>query len=228
EENFAEGESNTPPSLEILRYMSMAVILVYHNRRNLVRESLKPMSPSVGVPQTVPTVHDYVIRVDRTVFEARLEEVQPPHRWRMTIDGRIHEVVAPEFEYYRRRLKLAIDGVSHMFRLQYENNHIRAFFCGVVRTFEIYDPREWGLAHYMHRERKVVHENVLKCPMPGLVTEVCVEDGAYVRRGQEMLRMESMKMETGVASPIDGQIDKIMVRSGDAVETDQVLVVFKA
>ncbi len=227
EEHYADGESKIPPPLEILSYMSMAVILVYHNRRNLVRDSLKPMSPSVGVPQLARRAHDYVIRVDRTILEARLEEDQPPYRWRITVDGRIHEIIAPEFEYYRRRLKLTIDGVSHMFRLQYENNHIKAFFCGVVRTFEIYDPREWRLAHYMLRDRKVVQENVLKCPMPGMVTTVSVEEGTDVRRGQEILRMESMKMETGVASPVDGLIEKIMVYPGDAVETDQVLVMFK-
>lgn len=227
EQNFVDGESNNPPSLEILRYMSMAVILVYHNRRNLVRESLKPMSPSVGVPQIVSTTHDYVIRVNQQVFEARLEEEQPPYRWRMIVDGRIHEVIVPEFEYYRRRLKLSIDGVSHMLRLQYDDNHIKAFFCGVVRTFEIYDPREWSVAHYMLRDRKVVRENVLKCPMPGMVTEVCVEEGAHVRRGQAVIRMESMKMEAGVASPVDGQIDKILVKQGDAVESDQVLVTFR-
>lgn len=228
EENFVDGETRTSPSLELLRYMSMAVVLVYHNRRTLVRESLKPMSPSVGVPPVVTKIHDYVIRVNRTVFEVQLEEDQPPTRWKISIDGRIHEVVAPEFEYYRRRLKLTIDGVSHMFRLQYDDNHIKAFFCGVVRTFEIYTPREWSLAHFMLRDRKVALENVLKCPMPGMITEICVEEGADVRRGQEILRMESMKMETGVASPVDGQIEKILVQPSDAVETDQVLVTFKA
>ncbi len=68
----------------------------------------------------------------------------------------------------------------------------------------------------------------MKCPMPGMVTEICVEEGADVRRGQEILRMESMKMETGIASPVDGQIEKILVQPSEAVETDQVLVTFKA
>jgi propionyl-CoA carboxylase alpha chain len=69
-------------------------------------------------------------------------------------------------------------------------------------------------------------ENVLRCPMPGLVTAVSVREGAYVQRGQELVRMESMKMESAVASPCDGRIEKIHVSPGAAVETDEVLVTF--
>jgi propionyl-CoA carboxylase alpha chain len=79
----------------------------------------------------------------------------------------------------------------------------------------------------MRREKKVVPENVLKCPMPGLVTAICVEPGAYVRKGQELIRMESMKMESGVASPCDGQVEEILVNPRQAVETDDILMTFK-
>ena len=70
-------------------------------------------------------------------------------------------------------------------------------------------------------------ENMLKCPMPGMVTDVCVEVGSYVRRGQELLRMESMKMESAIASPCDGQVEKILIKPSQTVETDETLMIFK-
>ena len=92
------------------------------------------------------------------------------------------------------------------------------------RLFEVYAPREWELAVHMQRGRKNVREDLLRCPMPGLVTAVPVAAGDLVRRGQEVVRLESMKMESSVASPRDGAVRRVLVQPGDAVETDQVLL----
>jgi propionyl-CoA carboxylase alpha chain len=227
EENFVDGQSKEPPPLERMHYMVMAACLVFHTRRMLVKDSLKPMSPLVGVTAPQKKVHDYVVRVDSDVFNVRLDGDQATRNWTITVDGMPYEVVTPEFEYYRRRLTLRINGNSHMLRLQYRENHIKAFFCGIIGVCEVYTPQEWGLNKYMLRDTKVAPEDMLKCPMPGLVTAVCVEPGAYVRRGQELVRMESMKMESGIASPCDGQVEKILVQPGQAVETDDVMIKFK-
>jgi multidrug efflux pump subunit AcrA (membrane-fusion protein) len=40
-------------------------------------------------------------------------------------------------------------------------------------------------------------------------------------------RMESMKMESGIASPVDGLVEKILVHAGQTVETDETLLTFK-
>jgi propionyl-CoA carboxylase alpha chain len=227
EENFVDGESKEPPPLDHMHCMVMAASLVFHCRNKLVRDSLKPMSPLIGSTSVQERVNDYVVRVNEDVFEVQLDGDQETRRWTITVDGRPYEVITPEFEYYRRRLALKINGDSRMIRLQYEDNHIKAFFCGIIRIFEVYTPREWQENKHMRREKKVVPENVLKCPMPGLVTALCVEQGAYVRKGQELIRMESMKMESGVASPCDGQVEKILVSPGQAVETDDVLMTFE-
>jgi propionyl-CoA carboxylase alpha chain len=77
-----------------------------------------------------------------------------------------------------------------------------------------------------HREQAL--ENVLLCPMPGLVVTVRVQKGDRVYRGQDLVSIESMKMESFVASPCDGVVDEVLARPGQAVETDEVLVRFKA
>ncbi|HMK36569.1 MAG TPA: acetyl-CoA carboxylase biotin carboxylase subunit [Desulfomonilaceae bacterium] len=227
DEHFVDGESKEPPAVEHMHCMVIAACLVFHTRRALVKRSLKPMSPLVGGTPAPQRIHDYVVRVNATVFKAQLDGDQGGRRWIVTVDDKPYEVLTPEFEYYRRRLNLKINGQSHMFRLQYQDHHIKAFFCGILGIFEVYTPREWELNRFMLADKKVVPENVLKCPMPGLITAICVDKDAYVRRGQELVRMESMKMESGVASPCDGQVEKILVQPGQAVETDEVLMTFK-
>jgi propionyl-CoA carboxylase alpha chain len=226
DEHFADGISKAPPAIEDLHCMVIAALLVYHNRWALTRESLKPMMPQVGGAQALRRKQSYVVRAHPDDFTVELEGNPESHRWSVRVDERTYEVVTPEFEFYRRRLNLKVNGVSHMFRLQYEGSHIRAFFSGIARIFEVYKPHEWELTRYMLRERRVVRENSLKCPMPGMITAVWVKEGDQVQRGQELVRMESMKMETGIASPRDGKVEKILVGPGAIVETDDVLIAF--
>jgi propionyl-CoA carboxylase alpha chain len=70
-------------------------------------------------------------------------------------------------------------------------------------------------------------ENVLQCPMPGLIVEIKVKPGDRVFRGQELVIIESMKMESAVASSCDGVVESIEVKPEDAVDTGMVLVTFK-
>jgi propionyl-CoA carboxylase alpha chain len=227
EEHFSSGESKMSPDREHLRYMAMASLLVFHSRQSLVRASVKPMTPHVGGSPTPKKSREYIVRMDHEVFHVQLEGDPVIGLWTISVNGTSYQVRTPEFEFYRRRLILWINGRSHMFRMQYDENHIKTFFCGIVRTFEIYTPAEWRLAHYMRREKKALQENALRCPMPGLITAVYVTEGEYVRKGQELLRMESMKMESGIASPYDAYVETILVRTGQTVETDEVLIGFR-
>ena len=130
-------------------------------------------------------------------------------------------------EYYRRRLKLVIDETVHHFRLRYGGNFIWAAFCGIAKTFEIYSPREWELARYMPPPVLKASDDTVNCPMPGLIVGVKVKPGDRVYRGQELVIIESMKMETSVASPFDGEVASVMVKTGDEVETGAALLSFK-
>jgi propionyl-CoA carboxylase alpha chain len=48
-----------------------------------------------------------------------------------------------------------------------------------------------------------------------------------VYRGQELVIVESMKMESGVASPCDGEVTEILVEKGQPVDTGNVLIRFR-
>ena len=202
DEHFSGGQSKTARDLEKIRYMTIGAVLIYHTRQSRAREP-KLMAADVGGPPARLKSHHYVVKVEDDVFQVELERDQEKQLWTAWVNNHSYEVITPEFEYYRRRLKLKINGTYQMFRFQYSDNHIQGFFCGIVRMLEVYTPNEWSLTHYMPKEKKAVQENILKCPMPGIVVAVCVNEGAYVRRGDELIRMESMKMESAIASPVD-------------------------
>jgi biotin carboxyl carrier protein len=66
----------------------------------------------------------------------------------------------------------------------------------------------------------------VKAPMPGLVLNVLVAEGIEVKKGDNLLVLEAMKMENMIKSPTDGRLKKIEVKQGDKVEKNQLLISF--
>jgi propionyl-CoA carboxylase alpha chain len=227
DEHFEQGLSKCPPPVERLELMAAAAALIYHSRQNRVRESLKPISARVGKAGEVKAAYDYVVRCQQDIFHLQLVHGAAPRDWEIRVGGSLHRVIAPDFEFYRRRLKLQIDGTRHMFRLYYRYNFIGVAFCGTNRIFEVFAPREWQLAHYMPATAERPPADVLRCPMPGLVVAVRVSKGDRVHLGQDLVCIESMKMESFVASPCDGEVQEVLAAPGQAVEADEVLIRFK-
>jgi acetyl-CoA carboxylase carboxyltransferase component len=61
-------------------------------------------------------------------------------------------------------------------------------------------------------------------PMQGTVVLVSVKPGDQVRAGQQLVVLESMKMEHVVAAPVAGRVTGVGVEPGETVKRDQVLV----
>jgi acetyl-CoA carboxylase biotin carboxyl carrier protein len=64
----------------------------------------------------------------------------------------------------------------------------------------------------------------VRAPMVGKVIEVLVQQGAAVAEEDELLVLESMKMEIPVPAPISGSIREIHVTPGDSVQENDLLV----
>ncbi|SHO50975.1 acetyl/propionyl/methylcrotonyl-CoA carboxylase subunit alpha [Desulfopila aestuarii] len=220
-------DGGPPPSRETLHYMALATTLIYHLRETLVQQSLLPLKSTVGVSSPEKRQFSYVAKSDTDIFPILLENNDGKLQWRIEIEDRSYTVLTPPLEYYRRRLKLTINDESSYFRLKYNGNFIEAAHNGVCRNFEIYNPREWEVAQFMPPPATKKRDNILDCPMPGLVVDVRVKAGERVYRGQELIILESMKMESAVSAPNDGVIETVNVQPGDAVETGSALIHFR-
>jgi propionyl-CoA carboxylase alpha subunit len=225
-EHLLDESRRLDPPLETLHLMAITTTLIHYLRENRVRNSLIPLKPRVGGVTASPKRSSFVAKSEAHTFSVELWKETKDSDWHIRVGETAYRVATPPLEFYRRRLKLTINGEKHYFRLRYNGNFIEVSFCGLVRTFEIYHPREWNLARYMPPPVAREIENVLGCPMPGLIVEIKVKPGDRVFRGQEVAIIESMKMESAVASPCDGVIQTIEAKPGDAVETGRVLVTF--
>jgi len=61
--------------------------------------------------------------------------------------------------------------------------------------------------------------------MPGKVTKVLVKQSQVVKKGDLVLIVEAMKMESQVLAPIAGAVKTLYVKEGDDVKPDETLVI---
>jgi biotin carboxyl carrier protein len=66
--------------------------------------------------------------------------------------------------------------------------------------------------------------NVLSSPINGVVLEILINVGSEVEENQVLFILESMKMKTNISSPRAGKIRAIHVKTGDSVESGQLLI----
>jgi pyruvate carboxylase len=125
-------------------------------------------------------------------------------------------------------------GVTLVVRLQAvgetnEEGEARVFFelNGQPRTVRVPERRaavrkvkrpkaELGAAHH------------LGAPMPGTVGSVAAKAGAKVKRGDLLLTIEAMKMETGLNAERDAVIKEVHVTPGDQIDAKDLLIEFES
>jgi len=65
-------------------------------------------------------------------------------------------------------------------------------------------------------------------PIPGMVTAVHATVGAKVAKGDKLMTLEAMKMQTNVLAPTDAIVAELLAGVGDSVESGDLLVKLRA
>ncbi len=69
-------------------------------------------------------------------------------------------------------------------------------------------------------------QDSVRATMPGSLVSLNVEPGQSVNKGDNLLVMESMKMETSISAAQDGVVAEIHVGVGETFDKDAVLITF--
>lgn len=83
---------------------------------------------------------------------------------------------------------------------------------------------------YEHPLERLAHqghgaaEDSLRAPMPGSLVVVHAKPGQKVAKGEALLVMESMKMETTLAAARDGVVAQVHFAPGQTFDRDAVLI----
>jgi len=95
---------------------------------------------------------------------------------------------------------------------------------GLSYTFTIESPISYRRRKYLEKFKQVNKTEVIAAPMPGKIVELLVEVNAKVKEGEAILILEAMKMQNEIIAVVAGKIKRILVKPGDSVAKDEVLM----
>ncbi len=78
--------------------------------------------------------------------------------------------------------------------------------------------------HEVGHSSQKQNEGGLVAPMPGTIIQIFVKEGQRVRKGQNIMVIEAMKMEHKIQSPRDGEVTSLFHEVGQRVDMDALLV----
>ncbi len=107
------------------------------------------------------------------------------------------------------------DGRREAFHCVRDGDTLHLFWRG--RAYELRLEREGARPAQRHAA------GGLEAPMPGKVIKVSAAVGQQVRKGQEILVIEAMKMENQLRAPKDGRVLRLSAQVGDMVGPGVVL-----
>ncbi len=81
-------------------------------------------------------------------------------------------------------------------------------------------------AHHENEKADSTNPNHVGAPMPGVISTIAVEVGQEVERGDTLLTMEAMKMETSIKAERDATIKRVVARIGEQFDAKDLLVEF--
>lgn len=117
------------------------------------------------------------------------------------------------------RAWLTLDGVHHEVVIATKGDDVFVHFDGEAYQLRYEHPlKRLAAAGLGSAEDRVL------APMPGSIVSVQIKAGDTVTKGQTLLVMESMKMETTITAPRDGVIETVAYDKGQTFDRDALLL----
>ncbi|WP_420467095.1 pyruvate carboxylase [Panacagrimonas sp.] len=148
--------------------------------------------------------------------------------------GDVSELPTPTFFYgLREQEEISVDidqGKTLVIRLQgrtdiEEEGVAKLFFELNGQSRQIRVPMAGSNAALVARPKADEgNPDHIGAPMPGMVVRVAVAEGATVEKGEPLVVLEAMKMETVIAAPRDARIARVHLKSGTPVDARELLI----
>ena len=156
-------------------------------------------------------------------IEGRDYEIEINSETEVTLDG---ERLTLDFHAVAENsgYSLLVNGQSYEAYLYPTEAGSQVLMRGRSYLVQVVDERQRRLQESAGPPPLTAGEFHLKAPMPGLVIGVPVEEGQRVAAGQNLIILESMKMQNELKAPREGVVSRLRVRAGDRVEQNQPML----
>ncbi len=128
----------------------------------------------------------------------------------------------------QNRYSLIHNNKSHLLHIIKENGIFHVHLDGYHFPLLVEDERMRALRELVGKAAQSSGDQIIKAPIPGLITRIKVQEGDAIKANQSVLILEAMKMENEIKSAFSGRIARILIKPNAPVEKDQDLLIVSA
>jgi len=158
----------------------------------------------------------------KTIFEGNIVDFDRQNGIRIKINDNIHTVKIIEFRS---------DGFEFMFDDSYNevqilestSTDLKILLNGSPLTLRKHSKLSEILEKSGSRGAGQASQNSISSQIPGRVISISVNKGDPIKKGDNIVVLESMKMQVAVKSPRDGVVKELKVKEGQSISRNDVV-----
>lgn len=122
------------------------------------------------------------------------------------------------------RFKLKIKGKEYEIEILEEERMIKIkvgekeFFFGEREEISVVNP--------ILPKRDFSKKEIIS-PITGVISEIFIKEGDFIKRDQKVLLISAMKMENEIVSDFEGRIKEILVKKNQEVKEGDILIILQ-
>ena len=136
--------------------------------------------------------------------------------YKYTINGNVYKVVINRIE--DTIAEVEVNGTSFKVEM---NKPVKKQIVTISR------PAQTTVAPVIRPQQTNLVVSALRSPLPGVILDIFCKAGDNVKKGQNILILEAMKMENAIIAEKDGVVKEVKVNKGDSVLEGTELVVIE-
>ena len=129
-------------------------------------------------------------------------------------------------DHINKIISINLEGKVFKGRIHVQENYIKVFYKGTETNLNIFRKSTYDLYNTLPKENKNKKLKQVLSPMPGKVTKILVKVKDKVLEDDNLLVLDAMKMENIIKSDFKGSVKGVLVKEGQSVSADQLLITF--
>ena len=162
----------------------------------------------------------------KTIFRGEIVEFDKNNNLVLRIDDKIHELKIISFK--SNILEFIFDNSYCEIRvLESTSTDLKILLNGNPLTLKKHSKLAEILEKSAGRGGGGSSQNSISSQIPGRVISVSISKGDSVKKGDNIVVLESMKMQVAIKSPRDGVIKELKVKEGQSISRNDVVAVLE-
>ncbi|MDM7980813.1 MAG: acetyl/propionyl/methylcrotonyl-CoA carboxylase subunit alpha [Rhizobium sp.] len=219
-EEFKDGFTGVTPDAASAEKLAAIAAVINHR----LQARATQISGTIG-NHTRKLGKDWVVNLAGS--DHALEITEGTGNTRVSLASGTELVIATDWQPGDTLATVDIGGDMLAVKVDLKGPAIRLRWRGMDLTARVRSPRVAALAKLMPEKLPPDTSKMLLCPMPGVITGVAVKEGETVETGQALATVEAMKMENILKAERRGTVKKIVVKPGQSLAVDELIMEFE-